>query len=105
MRNLAFHFIVVPECGAIEVMSIFFAAVIAFPTLWRKRLLGVLIGVPIMYCVNIFRLTCLAVIGAYDNGGQWFKLSHEYIWQAIYILFVVVVWLLWIEVIVKGRRS
>jgi exosortase/archaeosortase family protein len=60
----SFSFILVPECGAIEIMVIFLAAVIAFPALWRKRLWGILLGTPIMYCVNIFRLTVLAMMGA-----------------------------------------
>lgn len=102
-KAYAFHFILVPECGAIEVMAIFFAAVIAFPTRWRTRLLGALLGVPLMYCVNILRLCCLAVIGALDEGGQWFRFAHEYLWQAVYIVFVVAVWLLWVEFMVRRR--
>jgi len=102
-RARVFTFIVVPECGAIEIMAIFFAAVIAFPALWWKRLLGILVGLPIMYGVNIFRLSCLAVIGAVNNGGVWFDFSHLYVWQAIYIVFVVAVWLAWVEYVVRQR--
>lgn len=106
-KTLSFSFILVPECGAIEIMAIFLAAVIAFPTIWRKRLIGIIVGTPIMYGVNIFRLTVLAVIGALDSsqGRIWFKFAHEYVWQAVYIVFVVAVWLLWVEYVVKGRRA
>jgi len=100
-----FHFVVIPECGAIEVMAIFFAAVLAFPTRWWKRLAGIAAGVPIMYAVNILRLSCLAVIGALTNGGKWFKFSHEYVWQAIYLVFVVAVWLAWVEYVVKRKEG
>jgi exosortase/archaeosortase family protein len=99
-----FSFYVVSECGAIEVMAIFFSAVIAFPTTWRKRAIGLAGGLPMMYGLNIFRLSLLAVIGALDNGGPWFEFAHEYLWQAVYIVFVVVVWMVWIEVIVRGRK-
>ena len=100
--QFAFH--VVSECGAIEVMAIFFSAVIAFPTGWRKRAIGLVCGLPLMYLLNIFRLTLLAIIGAVDRGGQWFKFTHEYLWQAVYIVFVVVVWMVWIEFVVRGRK-
>lgn len=102
--SLIFPFILVPECGAIEIMAIFLAAVLAFPTLWRKRLIGLVVGLPAMYGVNIFRLTILAIIGALDTKRQWFNFAHEYVWQAIYIIFVVVVWLLWAEYIVNRER-
>ncbi len=102
-RGYSFPFIVVSECGAIEVMAIFFAAIMAFPTRWWRKLIGVLLGIPIMYSVNIFRLTCLAIIGALTDGGEWFDFSHQYVWQAIYIVFVVAVWLAWIEFLVNRK--
>jgi len=98
-----FYFIVVSECGAIEVMAIFLAAVVAFPTRWWKKAVGLIAGLPIMYCVNIFRLSCLAIIGAYDTEHKYFNFFHEYVWQAIYIIFVVAVWMLWVEYVVRGR--
>ncbi len=100
-RGYFFPFILVSECGAIEVMAIFFAAVMAFPARWWKRIVGLLLGIPIMYSVNIFRVTCLAIIGALDPERQWFDFSHHYVWQAVYIIFVVAVWLAWIEFLVN----
>lgn len=102
-RRVFFHFSVVPECGAIEAMAIFAAAILAFPTRWWKRLAGLAAGLPILYVVNIFRLTCLAVIGAWDQGGKWFNFSHHYVWQGIYIVFVVLVWMVWVEVLVREK--
>ncbi|MBP8131693.1 MAG: archaeosortase/exosortase family protein [Candidatus Hydrogenedentes bacterium] len=100
-----FVFIVVPECGAIEVMAIFLAAVIAFPTRWWKRFVGLVAGLPIMYLVNVLRLSCLAVVGALDvTPDRWvFSFAHEYVWQTVYIVFVVAVWLVWIEYVVRRK--
>lgn len=93
----SFTFIVVPSCGAIEVMAIFFAAVMAFPAKWRHRAWGVALGLPLMYLVNIARLACLACLGALDKSGVWFNFVHEYVWQAGYVIFVVIVWMAWAE--------
>jgi len=98
-----FNFVVIPDCGAIPSMSIFVAAVLAFPALWRKRLAGILMGLPILYIVNAFRLAFLAVVGAWDNAGTVFQFSHYYLWQGIYIVFVVAVWMSWVEFLVKRR--
>lgn len=108
-RGYSFPFTVVPDCGAIPSMSIFFAAVVAFPSRWWKRLLGIAVGVPVLYAVNCFRLACLAVIGAWDYGngygGRYFNFAHHYVWQGIYIVFVVAVWMLWVEFVVRGREK
>lgn len=101
LRGDEFTFVVIPECGAIEIMAIFFAAVIAFPARWWKRLVGIVIGLPVMYAVNVFRLAVLAVIGAVDHSKEWFDFTHEYVWQTAYIIFVIVFWLLWVELVVR----
>lgn len=98
-----FNFVVIPDCGAIPPMAIYVAAILAFPALWSRRLLGILIGLPFLYLVNAFRLAFLAVIGAIDRGGPVFRFTHEYIWQGIYIVFVVAVWMAWIEFLVRRR--
>ncbi len=98
----SFTFIVVPSCGAIEVMAIFFAAVIAFPASWRHRAWGLALGLPLMYLVNILRLACLACLGALDRSGNWFNFVHEYVWQSVYVIFVVLVWMAWAEL---GREE
>ncbi|GMV95096.1 MAG: hypothetical protein AMXMBFR82_48740 [Candidatus Hydrogenedentota bacterium] len=104
-QDRRFRFNVVPDCGALPSMSIFLAAMIAFPTdLWR-RLVGLAIGLPLLYGVNIARLTCLALIGAYSGNGQIFDFAHEYVWQAVYIVFVVIIWLMWVEFIVRPKAK
>ena len=106
-RDIQFTFQVVPDCGAIPSMSIYLAAVIAFPTLLLYRFIGVLAGTAILYGVNVGRLSTLAVIGALDweSGGKWFNFVHEYVWQGIFVIFVVVVWMAWIELIVRARQA
>ena len=97
--------VIVSECGAIEIFAIFFASVIAFPTRWWKRALGILVGLPLLYCVNIFRLFCLFVIRALDEAGTTFHFVHEYVWQTVYIVFVVALWLFWMEYVVRRKES
>ncbi|MCX8065015.1 MAG: hypothetical protein N3G21_07570 [Candidatus Hydrogenedentes bacterium] len=97
-----FPFVIISECGAVEIMAIFLAGVIAFPTTFGRKLLGAVVGIPLMYIVNVFRLSFLGVVGALTAGGMWFEFLHYYVWQAVYIVFVVAVWLAWIEFIVFG---
>jgi exosortase H (IPTLxxWG-CTERM-specific) len=95
--------IVAPECGAIEVMSIFIAAVLAFPTRFWRKLLGVLLGLPLLYGLNVARVACLFVIGALDTDGKYLDFAHHYVWQTVYIVFVVMVWLAWVRYVVERR--
>ncbi len=68
---------------------------------WRKRSIGLLAGLPLLYIVNVVRLVCLAFIGAYAENTEVFEFAHQYVWQTLYILIVVGVWLLWVELVVR----
>lgn len=99
---LRFTFSLVPDCGALPSMSIYLAALAAFPASLRKRLIGLAIGIPVLYLINIARLACLAVIGAlWRSEPEVFEFAHQYVWQAVYVLIVVGVWLLWVELVVR----
>lgn len=102
----AFSFTLVPDCGAIPSMSIFIAAVIAFPARWWKRIAGVLAGVPLLYAVNLGRISSLGYLGAVEGKDlKWFDFAHHYVWQGIFIIFVVALWMAWIEFVVRRERS
>lgn len=102
-RRFSFH--LVPDCGALPSMSIYLAALLAFPATMRKRLVGLAVGLPVLYAINVARLTCLAMIGAWANDPDVFEFAHQYVWQALYILIVVGVWLLWVELIVRPEMA
>lgn len=102
-RALSFSFVLVPDCGAIPSIAIYLAAVLAFPAPWSRRVIGFLAGALLLYVVNIIRLTVLAMIGAWDIGGDVFRFFHEYVWQGVYIIFVIAVWLVWVEFVVRRR--
>jgi exosortase/archaeosortase family protein len=105
-NNTEFTFRVVPDCGAIPSMSIYIAAIIAFPALWRKKIIGAVFGLIALYGINVARLATLAYIGAIDPtpDNRWFNFIHEYVWQGIFLVFVVAIWMTWIEFVVRVRN-
>ena len=96
-----FAFTIVPECGAAPLLAVFVAAVVAFPCLWWKRLVGVAAGLPVLYVVNLARLALLGYLGAVDREGRYFSFTHEYVWQGLYVLFVVLAWMMWVTLLVN----
>ncbi len=100
-----FRFRVVPDCGALSAMAIYLAGILAFPAGFWRRIAGLALGLPVLYGINLIRLALLAGLGAYDREGKVFDFVHHYIWQGIYIIFVVAVWLLWVELFVNRRQK
>lgn len=91
----AFSFSIIYQCAGIFGMMIYTAAVIAFPSTIKEKSIGLLIGIPGLYVVNTVRMTALGIIGLYWRDlFDWF---HEWMWQGIFIIFVIFFWLVWKE--------
>ena len=82
-------------CNAVEASIILIAAMLAFPAPWRHKVLGAAVGILAVQSVNVLRIISLFYL------GQWrmdvFEFAHLYLWQALIMLDVLVVWLIWIR--------
>lgn len=95
---------IITECTAIFPIMIFLAAVIAYPSGWRKKLWGIALGVPAILFVNLIRLVSLFYIGYWFPSV--FETAHLLVWQSLIIFFAVLFWLVWVEVFVhRGQMQ
>lgn len=90
---------IVEECTALFASLIYVSCVLAYPANLKSKLIGIGFGIPVIQAVNIIRLVVLSITGLYYPGI--FEFVHTYIWQSIFIIFVIGVWLVWIERFVK----
>lgn len=89
---------IVDECTGLYEMLIYSAAVCAFPTTWRNKGLGLLLGNPLIYFFNVVRIGMLIWVGQVER--EWFDFMHVYFMQATMIVMITAVWLLWITRVV-----
>lgn len=94
---------IIGECTGLFEMAIYMACVLAFPTSWRKKGLGLLFGIPAIYAFNVLRILCLLVVGRYANSS--FEFFHLYFWQGTLILMIASVWMLWIYLVVRDETG
>jgi len=89
---------IVYECVAVHSAIIYAACVLAYPVLWRKKAVGML-GVPVLYFIDVIRLVTLGVIGSFYPAA--FEYVHQYVWQVGTIIFIVIVFVVWIDKVAK----
>lgn len=82
-----------PGCNGIEACIVLFAAVVAFPSGWRYKLLGLGVGFVAVQALNVVRVVSLFYLGQWNTAV--FNFAHAYLWQALIMLDVLVVWMLW----------
>ncbi|ALM20653.1 molecular chaperone GroEL [Nonlabens sp. MIC269] len=88
-------FRIIEGCNAVSVMILFCAFILAFAKAWKKTILFLLIGVGIIYVINLTRLVLLGII--YADYPAYTHVSHEIIFPAIIYGTTVLLWLYWLK--------
>jgi exosortase H (IPTLxxWG-CTERM-specific) len=82
-------------CDGVEATCLFLAGVLAFPTSWRARLIGLAAGIPLIQLINVIRL-----VGLYNAGiflPSMIEELHIYVAQAIVIFLSTAILIYWLE--------
>ena len=87
-------------CNGVEATIVLLAAVLAFPASWKSKLVGLLAGVVAVQGLNIVRVISLFYLGQWDV--QVFEWAHLYVWQALIMLDVLIVWLVWVRTLPRA---
>jgi exosortase H (IPTLxxWG-CTERM-specific) len=82
-----------PGCNGVEAYIILVAAIAAFPSTWRDRLWGLVLGFSAIQGINVLRVISLFYLGQWSEAA--FHLFHTYLWQGLIMLDVLVFWLVW----------
>lgn len=86
-------------CNGVEASIVLIAAVLAFPAPWKHKLIGIGIGFLTVQALNLLRIISLFYIGQWDKTA--FEWAHLYIWQALIMLDVLIVFLVWLRYLPK----
>jgi exosortase H (IPTLxxWG-CTERM-specific) len=105
LANLKSGFSVSVEagCNGIEAVIVLLAAMLAFPAPWRHKIAGILIGALTIQVMNLVRVISLFYIGQWSRDA--FVWMHLYVWQALIMLDVLVVWLVWIRMLPRAAST
>jgi archaeosortase B (VPXXXP-CTERM-specific) len=94
---------IIDECTGLFEMLIYIAAVLAFSTTFKNKLIGFAIGLPAILIFNIVRITLLLVVGA--SSWTMFNFMHLYLWQITLIIMIASVWIIWLYLVVFREKK
>ena len=103
LRSPRFAVVIYNGCNGLEAMLIFVCGVLAFPSPWRRKLLGIALGFLAIQVVNILRVVSLFYVGVLKP--EWFSTAHVFVWQSVIILFGVLLWVLWVQRYAMARHA
>lgn len=89
-----------PGCNGVEAAIVLIAAMLAFPAPWKHRVTGILAGLFAVQALNVVRVISLFYIGQWSVKA--FEWAHLYMWQALIMLDVLIVWMIWIRTLPRS---
>lgn len=93
---------IIRDCVGWKSMLAFASLIVAVPKIkLRKRLYGILIGVPIIFVMNAFRLATTFYISSIF-GVEVFDFVHKFLWQVGLIVLILAMWVFWLKKIGDG---
>lgn len=90
-------------CNGVEATIVLIAAMLAMPAPWRLKLWGMGIGFIAIQTMNLLRIITLFYLGQWNQTA--FDWAHLYIWQALIMLDVLVVFLIWLRFLPARQES
>lgn len=99
----AFSISVKKGCDAAEPMAIFIAGILSFPASARKKFTGLLIGLSVLFILNIVRVLTLFLTGIYLP--DLFEALHIAVWQVVFIIVAILLWFLWLRKVVHKTEK
>jgi exosortase H (IPTLxxWG-CTERM-specific) len=90
-------------CNGVEATIVLLAAVLAFPAPWKNKLIGLVAGIVAVQGLNVVRVISLFYLGQWNL--QVFEWAHLYVWQALIMLDVLIVWLIWVRTLPRAPGS
>ena len=93
LRSAGFAVRVGDGCDAIQLCSLWTAAVIAFPTAASRRLRAVAWGIASLQGLNFVRIGSLVLIGMYLSDA--FTIFHRALWPGLLLAITIAGWVVW----------
>jgi exosortase H (IPTLxxWG-CTERM-specific) len=80
-------------CTGVEPVIILLSAIFAFPSSWKAKVYGAILGMVILQAVNLIRIVSLVYLGI--NHPKYFHDAHTFIWQIVIIALSLFLWMIW----------
>ena len=96
--NIALKIIL--ECTGLYEMMILSAIILSYPTNMRNKFYGIILGIIIIYILNMLRLISISYILIYY--ADKFNFVDRYLWQISLVIFISVAYTIWLKSIERS---
>jgi len=85
-----------PDCTGITLVMIYAALVLAYPLNWKRKVLGLSLGVPVILVANLARLLGVAQLSGLLSDRP-FLFVHDYLFKIVMMAVVIAAWAVYLS--------
>lgn len=85
-------------CNGLILHAIFLGFIFIFPGSWKSKIKISLLGISVIFCMNVVRIVSLGLIYLYYPS--FFEVSHHFIFTALLYGIIFLLWMYWINKII-----
>ncbi len=82
-------------CNGLEASIVLLSGILAFPSRWRWKAVGVVMGLLVIHVVNLVRVLSLFGLGILKR--EWFSAFHNVVWQVVIVVLAVAMLVVWAQ--------
>lgn len=86
---------IVDGCNGIAAMGLFLGFIIAYPGEWKNKVSFSIVGIGVIYLVNVVRILTLAI--TQQGWPEFFSFTHDYSTTAIFYIVIFLLWMVWVN--------
>ena len=81
------------RCTGFLPVAFLMTAILAYPGCWRRKLVGLAVGVPVLIALNLTRLVHLFYLGVHHPAT--FDFAHTVLWEGLFVFAIFGLWVGW----------
>ncbi|MEX0723188.1 MAG: archaeosortase/exosortase family protein [Gracilimonas sp.] len=86
---------IVDGCNGIAAMGLFLGFILAYPGDWKNRISFSVLGICVIYVVNMVRIITLTITQV--EWPKFFDFTHDYSTTTIFYLVIFLLWMVWVN--------
>ena len=94
---------VVDGCNGISAIGLFLGFILAFPGPWKNRISFSVMGIGIIYLINVVRIVTLTITKV--EWPTFFDFTHDYSTTTIFYISIFILWMIWVNFNSLPQRS
>lgn len=92
------------DCTAIQLAALYAALVIAYPVAPKTKLIGLMVGLPLIFVANLLRLLGVALASEHLSQNL-FSFTHDFLFKVVMMFVVIGLWGWWLQTARNHARA